>query len=274
MRWSLPITLILALLALTVAGAAARNGAARGGETGAAAGAGAGARGGDAGGVAARGATTPGGAAAGGAASTGGGTARGTPGAATGVKPAALRGEWKIPDLKLTREAIDDSSFPPDIRQSAIEAVDWFLSEQEKLITDAGKQTDGVAKARQARAPLQKQFEQKMAVITSNPAYKAELEKRLAALEKEMDDLAAGASKLFADLDAAGLTPQQKARLQPTVDQAGQKLKTAKATAGTLKDEAVREDAVDRLQEARQAVKQQLTPEQRAKMRARQVDAP
>jgi hypothetical protein len=206
-----------------------------------------------------------------------------TPQPTTQTKPAAttqkasakLRKEWKVADLKLTKEAVDDCSYPPDIRRSAIDAIDMFLSKQESLLKDADAKADGEAAARKSRTTLEAEFNKKMKVIYDNPAFKSELEKRIAALDDEMDDLSAGANKLFADLDAAGVTPQQKAKIKPLVDQAAQQLKTAKSQTGakSAKDDAVRDDAVAKLQQARQAVKQQLTDEQKDKLKKKQVES-
>ncbi len=187
---------------------------------------------------------------------------------------AQLRQEWKMGDLKLTHEAIDDASYPPDVRQSGIEAVDWFLGQQETLLTDVDSKPENVAKARQARPNLEAQFRQKMAAIYGNPQFKAELDRRLAALDKEMDDMADGAQKLFAKLDASGITPKQKADLKPLITAAAKQMKTVKdkADTGSTKDTKVREEAVQKFRQAKAAIKQQLTPEQKEKLKKKQVE--
>jgi hypothetical protein len=190
------------------------------------------------------------------------------------VTSAQLRQEWKMGDLKLTHEAIDDASYPPDIRQSAIDAVDWFLAQQESLLADVDSKPENAAKARQARPNLQATFQQKMAVIYTNPQFKAELDRRMAALDKEMDDMADGANKLFAKLDASGITPQQKAELKPLIASASKQLKTVKdkADTGSTKDAKVREEAVQKFRQAKAAIKQKLTAEQKEKLKKKQVE--
>ena len=185
-----------------------------------------------------------------------------------------LRQEWKMGDLKLTHEAVEDATYPPDIRKSAIDAVDWFLSQQESLLADVDSKPGNIAKARQARPNIEAQFQQKMAVIYGNPQFKAELDRRMAALDKEMDDMADGAQKLFAKLDASGISAKQKADLKPLITSASKQLKTVKdkADTGSTKDIKVREEAVQKFRQAKAAIKQQLTPEQKEKLRKKQVE--
>ena len=177
-------------------------------------------------------------------------------------------------DLKLTHEAIDDASYPPDIRQSAISAVDWFLGQQESLLADVDAKPENAVKARQTRPTIEAQFRQKMAVIYTNPQFKAELDRRLAALDKEMDDMAEGANKLFAKLDASGITPQQKADLKPLIAKASKQMKAVKdkADTGSTKDAKVREEAVQNLCQTKAAIKQKLTAAQKEKMKKKQVE--
>ncbi|MGA2498668.1 MAG: hypothetical protein ABSH20_13060 [Tepidisphaeraceae bacterium] len=199
------------------------------------------------------------------------GAAAKAPAAATSAQ---LRQEWKMGDLKLTHEAIDDATYPPDIRQSAIDAVDWFLGQQESLLADVDSKPENAAKARQARLNLDAQFQQKMAVIYKNPQFKAELDRRLAALDKEMDDMAAGAQKLFAKLDASGITARQKADLKPLIASAAKQLKTVKDSSdtGSTKDAKVREDAVQKFRQAKAAIKQKLTADQKEKLKKKEVE--
>src|SRR5947208_1882997 len=44
---------------------------------------------------------------------------------------AKLRAEWNMSDLKLQHEAVDDGTFPPDIKSAAIDAITWFTNQQE-----------------------------------------------------------------------------------------------------------------------------------------------
>lgn len=190
------------------------------------------------------------------------------------AKPAAadsgkrLRTEWKLSELKLQREAVDDATFAPDIKKSAIAAVDLFVQQQEGLIAQAEKSPQAEAKVRQTRQQLETQFKQKMSAIYDNPKLMAELGKRMKALEKEMEELSDSADKAFARLDTLNLTPEQAARIRPVVKDANARLKqaVAKAPSKSPKDQAVREDAVKEYRTARAKVRQALTPQQRAKL--------
>lgn len=179
-----------------------------------------------------------------------------------------LRAQWGIGDLKLRRQAVDDGNFPADIKQSAVSAVDWFLDQQESLIASVDKNPKSEASAQKSRAALEQQFNQKMQVITSNPQFLAEMNTRLKALDKEMDEMAASADKIFASLDAAGVTPQQKAKLQPVIKQANAKLKAvaAKSASRSVKDKKVRDEAATAFRAVHAQLKQNLTPAQRDKL--------
>src|SRR5688500_12998616 len=78
------------------------------------------------------------------------------------VSPAQLRAEWRVGDLKLTREAVEDAKYPANIKSSAIKACDWFLTKQEGLIDQAVENPAEEAKVRKSRSTLEAQFQQKM----------------------------------------------------------------------------------------------------------------
>lgn len=188
---------------------------------------------------------------------------------------AELRAEWKVGELKLTREAIDDGAFPPDIKASAMAAVDWFLGQQEKLIGTADNSA-GEARARKAHPKLEAQFRQRMSGIYDDPQLMAELQRRLKALNKEMDRLAKGADALFADMEAVGLTPAQKAKLKPVVEQASSEVKSTvgKSASKSTKDPKARDEVVGTYNAARKKIKQELTPEQREKLAKKLAEEP
>jgi hypothetical protein len=181
------------------------------------------------------------------------------------VSPAQLRAEWKVGDLKLTREAVEDAKYPANIKSSAIKACDWFLQKQEGLIDQVAENPAEEAKVRKNRATLEAQFNQKMAMINDDPQLRAELVRRLKALDREMDELADSAESVFARLDAAGVSPQQKKEIEPVVREANAKLKAVKAKAGSTKAAAVREEAVEKYRAARKQIHAKLTKEQREK---------
>jgi hypothetical protein len=199
--------------------------------------------------------------------------AAGSPSGKAKAKPAAdaakqLRAEWKIGDLKLTREAVDDASFAPDIKASAIAAVDWFLQQQEDLLAEVERSPQAEAKARKARPQLEAQFKRKMAAIYDDEKLMAELGRRLRALDKELDDMATSADRMFAKLDSVGLTAAQREKIRPVVQEANAKLKRVveKSPTRSTKDQTTRDEIVKHYKEARAKVRQHLTPEQREKL--------
>ncbi len=172
-----------------------------------------------------------------------------------------LRADWKMGDLKMTREAVDDATFAPTIKQAAIDAIEWFTDQQEQLITSVQQTPATEAKARAAQSKLQAQYKQKMAIVYDDPKLSAELASRLKALHKELDTMADSADKMFAKLDAVGLTAAQKKKLKPVVQSASDDIKktVAKSTTGTTADH----DVVTKYAAARKKVQQELTPAQR-----------
>jgi hypothetical protein len=197
--------------------------------------------------------------------------------AAKDADPAAeLRAEWKLGELKLTREAVEDGNFPPDIQEAAIAAVDWFLDQQEGLISKAGNSAADETRARKAQPKLEAQFRQRMAGIYDNPELMAELGRRLKALNKEMDKLAKGADALFADMESVGLTPAQKAKLKPVVASASDDVKktVAKSASKSTKDPKGREEVVAKYKAARKKINQELTPAQREKLAKKLAEEP
>jgi hypothetical protein len=193
-----------------------------------------------------------------------------TPAKATGTS-SDLRAEWNMGDLKLTKEAVDDGNFPPDIKSAAIQAVDWFTGQQESLLAGVDKDPKAEAGARKTRAQLEQQFNGKMKIITADAKFQAELTRQLKALNKEMDDMASSADKMFANLDAVGVTKDQKAKLTPAIKEANAQLKTAagKTATKSVKDRQARDDAAKALQSAHAQLKATLTKAQRDKLAAK-----
>lgn len=189
---------------------------------------------------------------------------------------AELRAEWKLGELKLTREAVEDGNFPPDIQGAATAAVDWFLDQQEGLIAKAGDSAAEEARARKAQPKLEAQFRQRMAGIYENPQLMAELTRRIKALNKEMDKLAKGADALFADMESVGLTPAQRAKLKPVVASASDDVKktVAKSASKSTKDPKGRDEVVAKYKAARKKINQELTPEQREKLAKKLAEEP
>jgi hypothetical protein len=181
---------------------------------------------------------------------------------------AQWRADWKMPDLKIQKEAIDDATFAADVKKNAMASVDWFLQQQETLISQVQKSPQTAAAAQQKRTQLEAQFKQKMAPIYNNATMMAEVNRRMKALNSEMDTMASSADQMFAKLDAVGLTADQKAKLKPIVQKANQDLKSvaAKAPSKSHRDAAVQDEAVTKFKDAKQQIKQALTPAQRAKL--------
>jgi len=179
-----------------------------------------------------------------------------------------LRAQWKLGDLNLTREAIEEASFAPDIKKAAIAAVDWFVARQEALLKDVEREPAREAEARASRAELEAKYRQRMAMIYDDPEMMAELSRRLKALNRELETLADSADRMFEKLEAAGLTPEQREKLKPVVRQASEEIKrtVAKSASGSPNDDQVRDEAVAKYREARKKVQQHLTPAQRARL--------
>lgn len=183
--------------------------------------------------------------------------------------PKSLRAEWELADLKLTREAVDDTTFKPQVKSKAADALDAFIAEQEQLIAQIEQSPETEAKARKQRAKLHAAFMQRMAVVYDDPKLKQELTTCVRAINREMDDMAESAGKLFSRLEQVGLTPEQKQKLKPVVEEGNKQVRQAveKSRSKSTKDQAVREEVVDKFKESRKKVKQHLTPEQRATLK-------
>ena len=176
-----------------------------------------------------------------------------------------LRSEWDLGELKLTRDAVDEAAMPADIKSAAGQAVDWFLSQQEALISDVQKNPQNEPKARQQRAKLEQSFKQRMSAVYDNPALMKELGKQLRAMKKEMEEMCVSADKIFQRLDAVGCTPEQKKKIAPVVADAQKKINNART-----KDE--KEEAVANYKDARNKVRQNLTAEQKEKLKKKLAD--
>jgi hypothetical protein len=131
----------------------------------------------------------------------------------TAKASAQLRKDWGLEDLKVTKKAVQGATFPQDIRKSAIDAIDSYMSQQEKLLESVDTAKDNGAAAKKSRASLESEFQTKMKSIYGNPEYKAELDKRIKALKGEMDDSAAKATGMFDQLNAGKSTT--KSTTQP-----------------------------------------------------------
>ena len=180
-----------------------------------------------------------------------------------------LRAEWDLGDLKLEREAVDDTSFNPDVKSKAVEALETFIDQQEQLIRQVEQSPEAEQKARKQRAKMHAAFVQRMAVVYDDPQLKRELQASVKAVNKEMDEMADSAGKLFARLDQVGLTPEQEQKLRPVVEEGNRKVRAAveKSKSKSTKDRENREEVVEKFKESRKKLKQHLTPEQREKLK-------
>jgi hypothetical protein len=198
------------------------------------------------------------------------------PQAKSGKSAAAeLRAEWEVADLKLTREAVDDTSFTPAVKSAAVEALETFISEQQQLLKLVEQSPETEPKARKQRAKMQQAFMQRMAVVNENPQLKRELTTSVRALNKEIDEIAQSANALFSRLEQVGLTAEQRQKLKPVVEDANQKVRGAveKSKTKSTKDRLGRDEVVDTWKESRKKVKQHLTPEQREKLKQKLAEA-
>lgn len=195
-------------------------------------------------------------------------------GSAGETAAARLRAQWKMGDLRLTREAVEEAAFAPDIKKAAIAAVDWFVARQESLLKDVEASPEREAEVRKSRAALEAKYRQRMAMIYDDPALLAELSRRLKALNKELDAIAESADRMFEKLEAAELTPEQREKIKPIVRQASDEIKrtVAASARGSVKDDDVRDEVVSKYREARRKVHQHLTPAQKARLARRTAE--
>jgi len=104
--------------------------------------------------------------------------------------------------------------------------------------------------------------------VYKNDDVKKDIAKRMKALDKEIDAIAASAETLMAKLAAVGVTKEQQDRIAPVIKDANKKVKAEvdKSETRSAKDKKNRDKVVASYKEARRKLRQELTPEQREKL--------
>ena len=175
-----------------------------------------------------------------------------------GKKVAAkLREEWDIGDLKMMRVVIDDSQYSPELKTSFANAIDKFSDQQEDLLDKVEADASFEAAARKKRANANAAFQEKMQAAYANPEFKKDMARRMKALDKEIDAIAASAEKLMAALDSVGVSKEQKDRIAPVVKEANKKVKAEvdKSETKSAKDKKSRDKIVASYKEARKKMR-------------------
>src|SRR4051794_33063600 len=179
-----------------------------------------------------------------------------------------LRAEWDMGELKMMSVVIDDSTYAPDLKKSFSDAIDKFTQQQEDLLAQVEADANFEATARKKRVNQNAAFQEKMQAAYANPEFKKDMARRMKALDREIDAIAASAEKLMATIDSVGVTPEQKAKIAPVVKEANRKVKAEidKSDTKSAKDKKSRDKIVASYKDARKKLRQELTPEQREKL--------
>lgn len=188
---------------------------------------------------------------------------------AAGAKAAAkLREEWDLGTNRMMLLVVEECKWTTKLKRSVRTTVQGFIDKQEELLGRVERDPSFEKKARLRRAEANAEFLKSMEVVYKDPKLKREFERRMAAMEKELDEMAKGSDALMAKLAAAGATPQQRAAIKATADEGSRKVKSeaSKSPTGSARDPKTREEAVKALAETKRKVREQLTEEQKAKL--------
>jgi uncharacterized protein YajQ (UPF0234 family) len=198
------------------------------------------------------------------------------PAADTPVKPkpsgkaaaARLRADWDMGELRMMRLVVDDAQFAPDLKANLGNAIDKFAQQQEDLLDQVESDPTTEAAVQKKRAKLHAAYMEKMQVVYKNDDVKKDIARRMKALDKEIDAIAASAETLMAKLAAVGVTKEQQDRIAPVIKDANKKVKAEvdKSETRSAKDKKNRDKVVASYKEARKKLRQELTPEQREKL--------
>src|ERR1051325_7505717 len=110
---------------------------------------------------------------------------------------ASLRAEWDVGELQMMRVAIDDVQYAPELKKSFSDAIDKFAQQQDALLAQVEADPSYEASARKKRTNQNAAFQEKMAAAYANPDFKKDMTRRMKALDKEIDAVAASAEKLM-----------------------------------------------------------------------------
>jgi uncharacterized protein YajQ (UPF0234 family) len=179
-----------------------------------------------------------------------------------------LRADWDIGELRMMRLVVDDAQFAPELKANLGNAIDKFAQQQEDLLDQVEADPTTEAAVQKRRAKLHAAYIEKMQVVYKNDDVKKDIAKRMKALDKEIDAIAASAETLMAKLAAVGVTKEQQDRIAPVIKDANKKVKAEvdKSETRSAKDKKNRDKVVASYKEARKKLRQELTPEQREKL--------
>jgi uncharacterized protein YajQ (UPF0234 family) len=181
---------------------------------------------------------------------------------------ARLRADWDMGELRMMRLVVDDAQFAPELKAKLGDAIDKFAQQQEDLLDQVEADPSTEAAVQKRRAKLHAAYMEKMQVVYKNDDLKKDIAKRMKALDKEIDAIAASAETLMAKLAAVGVTKEQQDRIAPVIKDANKKVKAEvdKSETRSAKDKKNRDKVVASYKEARRKLRQELTPEQREKL--------
>lgn len=181
---------------------------------------------------------------------------------------ARLRAEWDVGELRMMRLVVDDAQVSPELKVTLGDTVDRFAQQQEELLDQVEADASTEPAVQKRRAKLYAAYMDKMQAVYKDPAVKADIAKRMKALDKEIDSIYASAETLMAKLDSVGVTPEQKAKIAPVVKEANRKVKAEvdKSETRSTRDKKNKDKVVASYKEIRKRLRQELTPEQREKL--------
>jgi hypothetical protein len=181
---------------------------------------------------------------------------------------AKLRAEWDVGNTRMMRLVVDEAKFSPELKASLGKSIDKFLDQQDALLNQVEKDPSYEPTARTKWASLNADFLKTMDGVYKDEAVKKEFTRRLRAMDKEIDDIAAGADQLFKSLDSVGLSKDQREKLKPVLQDANTKVKgeVDKSETRTARDRKARDKIVKQYKDAHKAIRATLTDDQQEKL--------
>ena len=179
-----------------------------------------------------------------------------------------LRAEWDMGELRMMRLVVEDAQVSPELKAKLGDSVDKFADQQEEMLAQVEADPSTEAAVQKKRTKLFAAYMDKMQAVYKDPAVKQDIAKRMKALDKEIDAIAASAETLMAKLAAVGVTKEQQDRIAPVAREANRKVKTEvdKSETRSTKDKKNKDKVVASYKEIRKRLRQELTPEQREKL--------
>lgn len=189
---------------------------------------------------------------------------------------AKLREEWDLGHTRMMKLVIKEAKFSPTIKRTCGAAAQKFIDDQETLLGKVEKDAAYEPDARIERAKQFAEFNRAMGKVYKDDAMKKEFQRRMRAMEKELDDVAAGSDALLAKIEASGATAAQKEKIKPLLDEAKLNVNSevTKTNSSSVKDPKAKEQAVKKYEETRAKIQEQLTEEQKEKLNKKLADEP